>query len=53
MLNLDFKKKDMKEEKDFALMENSKGYWDESYCYISERRWHVKYLEKCASHCLV
>ena len=26
MLNLDFKKKDMKEEKDFALMENSKGY---------------------------
>ena len=29
------KKKHMREEKDIASMENN-GYWNESYCYISE-----------------
>ena len=42
----------MKEEKDIALIENNKGYWNKTYCYISGSRWDVQYLEKCASHCL-
>ena len=52
MLDFDFKKRHMKEERNIALMENSKGYWNERYCYIRESRWDVKYLEKCGSHCL-
>ena len=54
----------MKEEKDIASMdfaeylrksgvlENSKVYWNEKYCYISKNRWdvHVQYLENSVSH---
>ena len=42
----------MGEEKDIALMKNNKVYWNEKYCYISESRWNLQNLEKCASHCL-
>ena len=38
MLDFDFKKRHMKEEKDIASMENKKGYWNERYCYNSESR---------------
>ena len=31
MLDFDFKRRYMKEEKDIASMENEKGYWSESY----------------------
>ena len=42
MLEFDFKKSHMKEEKDIALMENGKGYWNKRYCYISESRSDVQ-----------
>ena len=51
-LDFDVKKMHMKEEKEIASMENNKGCWNEKYCYISESRWDVQYLEKCASHSL-
>ena len=38
MLDFDFKKRYMKEEKDIASVENNKGYWNESYCCISENK---------------
>ena len=40
----------MKEEKYIASMKNIiELYWNERYCHISESRWDVQYLEKCAS----
>ena len=53
MLDFNFKKRDVKEEKDIASMESNKGYWNERHCYIGESRWDVQYLGKCASYCLV
>ena len=44
----------MKEEKDIASMENNKGYWNESYCYISESGYEIYNILKCLlAHCLV
>ena len=60
-----FKKRHMKEEKDIAPMDfaeylrksevsgHRKVYWNERYCYISQRRWDVQYLEKSVSHWLL
>ena len=52
MLDFDFKERYIKEGKDIASVENSKCYWNERYCYISESRGDVQYLEKFASHYL-
>ena len=38
MLYFELKKRLMKEEEGNASMENSKGYWNGRYCYISESR---------------
>ena len=51
MLDFNFKNRH-KDKKDIALMKNNNGYWNDRYCYISESRWDVQYLEKCASHSL-
>ena len=32
--------------------EQQKVMENERYCYISEGRWDVKYLEKCGNQCL-
>ena len=53
MLDFYFKKRHMKEEKEIASKENNNRYLNERYCYISESRWDVQYLENCASRCLV
>ena len=55
----------MKEEKDIAPIdfaeslrksgasEDSKVYWNETYCYICKSKWDVQYLEKSLSHWLL